>query len=102
MAFIHLPHWLEYAEYYLEGTPCENVVKQSACTLHSRVQELFPNDLLLGELGVEGYVGRPLFSMTGKVIGLMVLMSRNAIHDPERAEMVMDIFAGRASAEFER
>jgi PAS domain S-box-containing protein len=51
---------------------------------------------------VEGYVGRPLFSVAGKVIGLMVLMSRHVIHDAERAEMVMDIFAGRASAEFER
>jgi PAS domain S-box-containing protein len=89
-------------EYYLEGTPCENVVKQSACTLRSCVRELFPNDRLLADLGVEGYVGRPLISVSGKVIGLMVLMSRHAIHDTERAEMVMDIFAGRASAEFER
>jgi PAS domain S-box-containing protein len=63
---------------------------------------MYPNDKLLGELGVEGYVGRPLFSVSGKVIGLMVLMSRKPIVDAERAEMVMDIFAGRASAEFER
>ncbi len=48
------------------------MVKRSAYTIHSNVQELFPNDKLLGELGVEGYVGRPLFSTTGKVIGLMV------------------------------
>jgi PAS domain-containing protein len=90
------------AEYNLDGSPCEGVVKQAARTLRSGVRAMFPEDEVLQDLGVESYVGRPLYSSAGKVIGLMVLMSRKPICDAERAETMMEIFAGRASAEFER
>ncbi|MZH02326.1 MAG: PAS domain S-box protein [Nitrospinae bacterium] len=52
---------VENFEYSLLGTPCENVIDKKPCYVPNNVQEIFPNDQLLVEMGVESYLGIPLF-----------------------------------------
>ncbi|RMF66687.1 MAG: PAS domain S-box protein, partial [Calditrichaeota bacterium] len=93
---------VENFEYDLIHTPCENVVRQELCGIAHGVQEVFPEDLLLHEMGVEGYIGTPLFDSSGAPLGIMVVMHTEAIEDSEFAASMLRIFATRASAELER
>ena len=68
-------------EYELAKTPCENVVGKEVCSYASGVWELFPEDMLLKEMGVEGYVGVPLFDSQGSPLGIMVALFRKPLTD---------------------
>lgn len=61
-------------EYDLSKTPCQEVLNHSACSYPRRVQELFPEDHLLREMGIESYLGLPLHDKTSRPLGLVVLL----------------------------
>ncbi|MFQ5630380.1 MAG: PAS domain S-box protein [bacterium] len=88
--------------YELADSPCENVVGQKLRCYPDSVQQLFPRDHLLVKMEVEAYAGAPLFDSTGKALGLMVVLFRQPLNNPEFAESLLRIFAVRASAELER
>ena len=70
----------ENFEYKIEHTPCELVLESSVCAFPENVQELFPDNQLLIDMGIEAYVGYPLFSLDGKkVIGLIASLFKNKI-----------------------
>ncbi len=89
-------------EYDLAETPCENVVGKNLCVYPSGVQQQFPRDHLLVEMGVEGYVGTPLFDTAGRTLGLLVALYRGPVSRPELAKSLLRIFAVRGAAELER
>ena len=89
-------------EYGLAETPCENVVGGDLCVFLSGVQQQFPRDYLLVEMGVEGYVGAPLFDTAGCALGLLVALYRGPVSRPELAKSLLRIFAVRGAAELER
>jgi PAS domain S-box-containing protein len=93
---------LENFSYTLSGTPCENVIGQSYCYYAHRVQSEFPNDPLLSEMGIDSYMGIPLFSSTGLPLGLIVLLHNLPFTHPERAKAILQVVAARAGAELER
>ena len=88
--------------YQLSGTPCENVVSKKLCSHARDVQRLFPDDHMLVEMGIESYAGSPLFDSAGKPLGILVLLDKKPLADPEHAEAILKICAGRAGAELER
>lgn len=88
--------------YELAGTPCENVVGQRICSYPSGVAEQFPKDVILVEMGVDGYAGIPLFGSDGQPLGILVALYKSPIRDPELAESLIGLFASRISAEIER
>lgn len=88
--------------YDLRGTPCENVMGRSFCHYPKDVQREFPDDLLLAEMGIDSYMGTPLFSSSGRPLGLIALMHNRPIAHPERAEAILQVVAARAGAELER
>ncbi len=92
----------ENFEYDLTGTPCENVVNKTACVYDHDVQTAFPENALLRTMGVDSYVGMPLFSAEEEPLGVMAAMSRNPLIDPEKAIDLLQIFAIRAAVELER
>ncbi|MEK6656795.1 MAG: hybrid sensor histidine kinase/response regulator, partial [Nitrospirota bacterium] len=47
----------ENFEYDLADTPCQNVIQTSPCYYPSNVQQLFPKDKMLIDMGVESYIG---------------------------------------------
>ncbi len=92
----------EDSEYDLAGTPCENVVGQAMCYYPEGVQQLFPEDHLLAEMGVESYLGTPLFDSEGNALGLLAVLHDEPMEEVSNAKSIMTIFAARAGAELER
>ena len=88
--------------YRLENTPCENVVGYKTCAYPEHVQQLFPKDILLQDMGVESYIGTPLYDANKNPIGLIVIMDTNPMSDLEQVKPTLNIFSARASAELER
>jgi two-component system, LuxR family, sensor kinase FixL len=92
----------ENIEFDLEGTPCEEVVKQGAICFHPQdVGKYFPADRYI--TGMEGYIGIPIFSGSrNKVIGHIAIFDDRQISDELVVESVFRIFAARAGAELQR
>ncbi|MCK5371492.1 MAG: PAS domain S-box protein, partial [Cyclobacteriaceae bacterium] len=88
--------------YDIKGTPCENVIGAKICTYAANVFSSFPDDLLLRDMEVEGYVGIPLFNSQNKPMGIMVALFKNEIEDTSYVEQIMEIFSSRTGAELER
>ena len=94
---------VENTLYELRGTPCEGVVNADACYYAAGIQELFPEDAMLRDLGMQSYLAAPLEDEAGKPLGLIAVL-----HGQPMADVVTDpvsmlrIFAARASAELTR
>ncbi len=89
-------------EYGLEDTPCHKVIGRDVCIYPSGVQGEFPKDELLIKMGVESYMGVPLFASDGRALGIIVIMDGKPFSDDKHAEAILRIFAARASSEIER
>ncbi len=93
---------IEGFAYDLAGTPCANVIAGRPCYYLKNVRHQFPKDALLARMGVESYIGTPLFDSAGKALGLLVVMDGKPIRARQRTESMLQIFALRAAAELER
>jgi anti-anti-sigma regulatory factor len=89
-------------EYALAGTPCEDVVDGAMCYHPSNIQALFPRDQDLVTLGAESYLGVPLHSSSGAILGHLAVLDVHVMGDADRRKAILQIFAARASAELER
>lgn len=86
----------------LAGTPCSNLFDGGVCTYKKDVRAIFPEDPLLTDLGVEAFVGTPLFDSLGRPLGILAVLFCRPLQNPETAETLLKIFGGRAAAELER
>lgn len=89
-------------EYDLEDTPCANIVASGTCAYARGIAQLFPRDITLQEMGAESYVGAPLRSANGDVVGLLAVLDIKPIEDENLAAEMVEVFAARAAAEIER
>lgn len=88
-------------EYFLHGTPCENVVGKTLCIYPANIVELFPEDKLLVEMGADGYAATPLWDSLGEPIGLMGIITKSPLANKQLVESVLQIVANRAAQELE-
>ncbi|MFG1490870.1 diguanylate cyclase, partial [Oceanospirillum sp. HFRX-1_2] len=88
--------------YSLKNTPCDNVFGQSTCAICNGVQELYPDDILLKEMNIEGYIGSPIFDPNGHPLGIMVVMDTKPLERVDQVKSILEIFAARAGAEIQR
>ncbi|MBW0145400.1 HWE histidine kinase domain-containing protein [Sphingomicrobium clamense] len=88
--------------YDLAGSPCADIIGDGPCCYTDDVQSLFPQDALLREMGAQSYVGIPLRSSTGEVIGLLAGVNDRPIGNPDLSREILALFAGRAASELER
>jgi len=88
--------------YNLAGTPCARVMGQDACVFPCDVAKLFPEDQLLTDLGIEGYIGTALYDAEGKPCGIIVALYKEPIKDAEFVRTIFQLFASRIAAEMER
>jgi len=86
----------------LSGTPCEAVLRGEPTYYSHRLRASFPEDIMLAEEALESYLGLPLTSSTGEVIGHIALMDRQPMPPDPTRELILRIFAARAGAELER
>ena len=92
----------EYFEYDLIGTPCANVLGNEMCFYPAKVADLFPEDILLSEMGADSYLGVPLRGEDGRSIGLLAVLNDRPIDPTRQPEETLELFAGRATAELQR
>ncbi|MCG6119044.1 MAG: PAS domain S-box protein [Blastomonas sp.] len=89
-------------DYLLQGTPCAEVAQNHICYFRSGVCDLFPDDQMLVDLGVESYLGVPLHSSNGQLIGLLAVLHDSVMDEQLQPALTLELFAGRAAAEMER
>ena len=88
--------------YELNNTPCEQVTNSGVCCYQSKVAELYPKDQLLKDMRVESYIGMPLYSAQGNVLGIVVAMHTAAIENEAEITALFEIIGYRIAAELER
>ena len=93
---------LENLEYELNDTPCQQVLEHGRYFDHHDVQARFPQDEFLVQMGFQSYLGVALADSTGHRLGVMSVMSRWPLADPQTAELTLGLFAARTSVEMER
>ncbi len=92
----------ENFDYYLANTPCNDVIHTGVCSFPMNIQTLFPDDHLLQVMEAESYVGLPLHSTNGEVLGLLAVLDVRPMDNPDFILSMLTIFASRAAAELER
>lgn len=93
---------IDNIEVNIAGTPCEKAIADNICSCPSGVRSLFPYARIMAEMHVEGYVGKLLYSSSGKKLGLITVMYRRPVENIGIVESTLRIFAARAAAEIER
>ena len=89
-------------EYSLVSTPCADIGDDAVCIFPQDICKLYPEDQLLVDMNIQGYVGVPLHNSAGKVMGIIVALHENKIINQSIIVTVFELFAGRISAEIER
>jgi two-component system, NtrC family, sensor kinase len=93
---------VENFSYSLVGTPCANVAENNVCCYPEGVVSLYPQDQLLIDMKIEGYIGTPLKSSKGELLGLTCALFEKPIENTEFITALFTLFSGRISAEIER
>jgi len=88
-------------EYLLQHTPCLEVANGSTCFYPLALQRLFPRDQDIFDLGGESYLGVPIKSSTGHVIGHLAIMDTSPMSNEAYLRMVVKFFARRCAEELE-
>lgn len=99
--------FMDNFEYALAGTPCEQVLGSTTCFFPRDVQELFPRDEMLVQMGIHAYLGVPINGADGSPIGILVALHSTPTpeYDSAAAEVLgptFQLFADRARLELER
>lgn len=89
-------------EYEIAHTPCEVAIGRQTAIFLDGVQERFPEDRMLADLGISAYAAVPMFGAKGDVIGHVGVMSRAPMHDPVHLEEMLRLFSMRSAAEIAR
>jgi PAS domain S-box-containing protein len=87
--------------YKIADTPCELALREGKYGC-SGVKQIFPNNQNLAGVDVDSYLGVALQNSTGEKIGVLCVLNRQPLVNPNRAEMLLHIFGARAIAEIER
>ncbi len=89
-------------EYDLRGTPCQHTLQGNMCHYPQGVQGAFPEDADLIRMNAESFLGVPLTSSSGEIIGHLAVIDVKPMQPDPGRELIMKIFAARAGAELER
>ena len=81
--------FLDDIEYDLAGTPCEDVARGELCHHPDSVQQRFPNDRPLAAMGIESYIGVPLFDGQREVLGHLAVFDTAPTRDVERGISIL-------------
>jgi PAS domain S-box-containing protein len=102
IALSHRGQPRETLSYDLRDTPCEHVVGKELFHWPTGAQQQFPLDTALVEMGVDSYMGIPLFTADRTPLGLIALLHAAPIDEPDLARTILHVLAPRVTAELER
>ena len=99
--------WLDGAlaeniDYTLKGTPCEEVVAGKTLFYPDQVCALYPHATLLAQTGTRAYMGSPIRSPDGKILGVLVLIHNQSMEPVPLLRYVLEACTDRAGAEMSR
>ncbi len=92
----------ENFSYHLKSTPCHNVSQGEMCCHTSQAQELYPDDQLLIDMGVVGYVGVPLKNSIDETGAILVALYLNPIESEIEVTSLFMLFSGMIIKEMEK
>jgi PAS domain S-box-containing protein len=88
-------------EYALAGTPNEIALGLPGCTYPKGIGLMFPHDGVIERMGAECYSAVSLLNSAGKPFGLVGVMGKISVKNPELVESVLRIVAVRVAQELE-
>jgi formate hydrogenlyase transcriptional activator len=88
--------------YRVAGTPCQRVLAGQYCAASSGLQQMYPEDPLLVEMKAESYIGVPMITETGKVLGNIAVLHTEPMYPSDNDIAALIILAARACAELQR
>ena len=88
--------------YLLKGAPCEHVLENRYCSVEFGAADLYPQDVMLKDLGIEAYFGQVLEDAEGKSIGLIALTYQRRTVKEDWLTSLIEVFATRISTELDR
>lgn len=94
---------VENFSYAMRGSPCEDVMKMAKPMkiLHG-IRHRYPRSGVVEGWDVDSYIGAPLLDSSGNAVGVLAVLNRQAPHDPQLAESLLQVFAARAASELDR
>ncbi|HCG9807119.1 TPA: EAL domain-containing protein [Vibrio parahaemolyticus] len=95
----HAAHTISFASggeisdnlsYHLSGTPCEKVAKDIGEHIfyQDQVYKRFPEDQMFQDDGVQAYLGLPLKTQSGEVLGILLSTFTRSIHAKEAQDVL--------------
>lgn len=88
--------------YNLRSTPCQNVSEGDICCHTSQAQKAYPEDQLLIDMKIVGYVGVPLKNSQGVTYAILVAMYRDVIQNEAEVTSLFMLFSGMIIKEMEK
>ena len=88
--------------YTVDGTPCQDAIKQTFIHVEDSVIERYPQDVMLNEMNMHSYASVRLQDSRGTTVGLLLMMHSDLMPRAINIEATMRIFGARAAAEIER
>jgi len=98
----HKSQSIDNMKFELDTSVSLNVLRGYPTFYPCNLKEMFPEDKIIRQLGIESYMGTPVFDVSGAVIGLLILMDDKPMEEIPNSRYVLSIFASRAGAELER
>lgn len=95
-------HFAKNFEYNLEGTPCNDILDLKAELIPTNASQLYAEDEMLVQMGVDSYFGSPLTPSKGKMIGLISVMDTKPMELSEWTAPILGMFATRIAVELEK
>ncbi len=89
-------------EYALEGTPCQDVIDLKIELIGENAAQKYPDDEMLGQMGIDSYFGAPLVSPNGLMMGLICVMDTKPMRPDPGIKPILKIFANRVALEVRR
>lgn len=88
--------------YALKNTPCADVVADNVCYVSADAKQRYPYDDMLELHNIECYLGAGIRNAQGETIGILVVLSEQAITVTAQISSLMFIFADRIGGELRR
>jgi PAS domain S-box-containing protein len=96
-------HFVDEYEYDIFGTPCEQVLqRRELFHVPENLIRLFPKDPDLKPFNAVSYLGAPILSPDGHLIGHLAVQDTRPMPEQAKNIALFKIFADRASAEMRR
>jgi PAS domain S-box-containing protein len=92
----------ENIEFRMTNGPFSNLMNGYITYYPNKLRELFPGYKLIEDLGIESFLGAPVFDRDGMVNGMLVIMDEKPMHERLNSRNILSIFAARTGAEMER